>query len=321
MRVLLTGATGFVGRYVYPALDAAGCQVRCASRDPARAAKALPDREWVQLDIEDEASVRRAAEGCDAALFLVHEVGHSEDYPEHEAQGARAFAAAAHAAGLRRIVYLGGAVPNSSHCSRHLASRRRTGEILRSGPVPTVELRAAMIVGSGSASWTMVRDLSARLPAMLLPRWLRNHSYPVAVDDVVWALVASLTIPIAGSTVFDIPGPEEISHRAVLQRTAALMGHHRVMLNVPVLSPRLSSYWISLVTRIEHSMARELVEGVACDLEPTEPVLWDQCRHQPLGFEQAAALALADENAATVPGPEALARSRDTGQQFADALS
>lgn len=323
MRVLLTGATGFVGRHVYPALVAAGCEVRCASRNPDRARSLLPDRDWVAIDVESEDSARAALDGCDAALYLVHDVGHGADYPEHEACGARAFSAAASAAGVERIVYLGGALPEGESCSKHLASRRTTGEILRAGAVPTIELRAAMIVGSGSASWTMVRDLSERLPAMLLPRWLRNYSYPVAIDDVVWALVASLSLPPGESRVLELPGPQRMSHREVLEQTAELMGFHRYMISVPVLSPRLSSYWIALVTRIELSMARELVNGVSYNLSPREDVFWDQLQrsHQPLDFEQAARLALADETADAVPAPGAAQRARTAGSEFTGAIA
>jgi hypothetical protein len=150
-----------------------------------------------------------------------------------------------------------------------------------------------MIIGEGSASWTMVRDLAARLPAMILPRWLRNHSHPIALDDVVWALLAALTHPGERSRVLEIPGPERISHRRVLERVAAVLGHHRPMLNVPLLTPRLSSYWIALVTGVSLDLAKELVEGVRVDLDPGETVLWAAVHHRPMLLEAAAALALA----------------------------
>lgn len=297
MRVLLTGATGFVGRYLFPALEAAGIDVVCASRDPVAARRAMPEREWVELDVERPETAERALAGCDAAFYLVHGMGQGSDYPEREANSARHFAAAAAQRGLRRIVYLGGVLPQGERASRHLASRRRSGELLRAGTVSVIELRAAMIVGEGSASWMMVRDLAARLPAMVLPRWLRNHSHPVGIDDVVQGLLFALLLPGSTSRVLEIPGPERISHRDVLRRVAALLGHRRPMVNVPVLTPRLSSYWIALVTRVSLELAKELVEGVRFDLDPQEEILWDVVPHRPLSLEDAARLALADQGA------------------------
>ena len=142
---------------------------------------ANPNRQWAYLDVEDEPSINKALAGCDAAFFLVHSMGQGRDYPEREARSAANFATAAKASGVRRIVYLGGVLPAGGRVSKHLGSRQKTGELLRAGPLSVIELRAAMIIGEGSASWTMVKDLAARLPAMLLPRWLRNCSYPVAI--------------------------------------------------------------------------------------------------------------------------------------------
>lgn len=316
MRVLLTGATGFVGCHLYHALVAAGIDVHCATRNPDAARSAHRDREWVRLDVEDEQSVDRALKGCDAAYYLIHGMGQGSDYPEREANSASNFSRAAARAGLRRIVYLGGVLPAGGRSSKHLESRERTGILLRSGTVSAIEMRAAMIIGEGSVSWTMVRDLAGRLPAMILPRWLRNHSYPVSIDDVVWGLLAALFEPGHDSRVFELPGPERISHRDVLQRVAALLGHTRPMVNVPVLTPRLSSYWIALVTRVSLSMAKELVEGVRYDLEPREAVLWNAVAHEPIGLEDAARLALGDEGAGDAPSASAVRRMRAIGAEL-----
>ena len=322
-QVLLTGATGFVGRYLYPALVAAGCKVRCATRRLEPAMKQFPGREWVELDVERPETIAAAMAGCDAAYYLIHGMEHGGgDYPDREAQSARNFAAAAGTAGLERIVYLGGVLPASGRASKHLASRRRTGELLRGGPVNTIELRAAMIVGVGSASWNMVRDLAARLPAMILPRWLRNHSHPIAIDDVIWALVASmLVLEIERSQVLEIPGPERVSHKDVLSRVAAVMGHRRPMFNVPILSPRLSSYWIALVTRVDLALARELVEGVRHDLDPVEPTLWTRVPHTPMTIEAAAQLALDAERESNIPSALELERIRAIGAQLSKATA
>ena len=294
--ILVTGATGFVGGHVVVALRAAGHRVRCATRSPDRARASSPDLEWVELDLLRPATLGPALSGCDAAVFLVHSMGphHGEDYPEQERAGAGAFARAAGAAGLRRIVYLGGVVP-STGASRHLLSRQRTGEILRAGPVVTIELRAAMVIGEGSASWMMVRDLSRRLPAMVLPRWLRNTSFPIAIDDVVQGIVGALALPEEHSRVYELPGPERLSHREVLIRTAEAMGRRRLLVSVPILTPRLSSYWIALVTRTSLAMAKELVEGVRSNLEPTGESLWSRLDHQPIPIVEAIRRALAGE--------------------------
>lgn len=316
MRVLLTGATGFVGSYLYEALVSAGIEVVCGTRNVQSSAKRMPGRNWVKVDVEDPKTLHAAMAGCDSAYYLIHGIGQGDDYPEREATSARNFLQAAESCGVSRIVYLGGVLPAGPRVSKHLASRRETGKILRSGKVSTIELRAAMIVGLGSVSWTMVRDLAARLPAMILPRWLQNHSHPIAIDDVVWALLAALTCNAEGSHVYDLPGPERISHRDVLQRVASLQGHNRRMINVPILTPRLSSYWIALTTRVELGMAKELVEGVRYDLDPDEDIMWDHFDHVPMTIEAGAVLALRDEKSTSTPSTMATHRVQRIGSAF-----
>ena len=307
--ILLTGATGFVGSHLQIALRAAGHTVRCATRSPAAARAKAPSLAWVELDLLRPETLPPALAGCDAAVFLVHAMGagHEADYPERERLGATAFAAAAGRAGLGRIVYLGGVVP-ATGASRHLRSRQRTGELLRAGPVEAIELRAAMVIGAGSTSWIMVRDLARRLPAMVLPRWLRNTSYPIAIEDVVRGLVAALALPVAGSRVYELPGRERLTHREMLVRAAAAMGHRPLLLSVPILTPRLSSYWIALVTRTSLAMAKELVEGVRSNLEPTGASLWDQIGQRPMPIDEAIRRALCDEAAPVLPSPAMCAR-------------
>lgn len=312
--ILLTGATGFIGSRLAIALEAAGYHVRCATRSPERAREREPGRHWVALDLDQPDGLADALAGCDAAFYLVHGMGpgHGDDYPDRERAEATAFAEAAADAKLRRIVYLGGVIPPAG-ASRHLASRQRTGEILRAGATSAIELRAAMVIGAGSASWNMVRDLARRLPAMLLPRWLLNTSYPIAVEDVIVGLVEALELPVAGSHVFELPGPERITHRDMLVRAAAAMGRKSLMLSVPVLTPRLSSYWIALVTRTELAMAKELVEGVRFDLEPTGTSLWDRIAHRPIALDQAIRLALADDDVGSAVSRPMIARLETTG--------
>ena len=180
--------------------------------------------------------------------------------------------------------------------SEHLLSRLNTGEVLRSGPVPCLELRAGMIIGAGSASWTIVRDLAARLPAMVLPSWLMHRSEPVAVDDVVAALLAGLRLELTASAWWDIPGPEALSGTEILLRVAAVMGRKPLLLEIPLVTPRLSSHWIRLVTRADYAVARELVEGLTCNLLATRTGYWDAAGlPPPMALEEAARRALAAE--------------------------
>ncbi|MGF1464870.1 MAG: NAD(P)H-binding protein [Sandaracinaceae bacterium] len=305
-QTLLTGATGFVGRILYPALVATGHEVRSTARSPSRAradCAGEPERPWVRLDLDEPSTLAPALDGCATAYFLIHGLGEGDDYPEREAKGAEAFLRAAEGAGVERIVYLGGVQPTGP-ASRHLASRTRTGEILRSGRVTTLELRAAMIMGAGSASWRITVQLARRLPAMLLPRWLESRSWPVLVDDIIVALVAAARLPVDGSTVFEVPGAERLSHRECLERVAKALGSVPTMVRVPVLTPRLSSYWIALVTGVSLAVARELVEGLRSDLDPTGVSIWDRLETAPTGFDEAVRRVLEDERTGPEPAVE-----------------
>lgn len=279
----------------------AGFDLRCASRDPDSAERDAPEGmaevAWTRVDVEEPATLGPALEGCDAVLHLVHQMDGEAAYPEREKASAEALRDAAEEAGLKRIVFLGGPDPGPEG-SKHLRSRLASGAALRAGSVTAVELRAAMIIGHGSASWTMTRDLAKRLPAMILPRWAENHSWPIGIEDVVVALAAGLVMPLQASQAFDIPGSERVTHHQMLERAASAMGKDPPMVKVPVLSPRLSSYWIALITGVDLHMAQELVEGVKIDLDPTVDVLWERIDHRPAPIEEAIRRALAEEKGA-----------------------
>ena len=294
-RVLLTGATGFVGRAVYPHLRDHPWEVRCASRDPQRAQARAPDRDWARLDLEDPATIAPALEGCTRAVYLVHSMGSGGDYARKEREAARAFARAAADAELSRVVYLGGVEP-AGIPSQHLRSRLETGRVLRDAFPRTIELRAGMIVGSGSQSWKICRDLASRLPFMILPRWLESRSQPIAVSDVAAAIAHAVGNDEIQTGAFDLPGTETLTAKQILLRIAALRGTYPKTISVPLITPRLSSYWVHLVTDANIEIARELVEGLTVDLTSQGPVYWDHMSdYHRLPFDTAAARALAED--------------------------
>ena len=305
--LLLTGATGFVGRHLDAALAETDWKVRRATRDRKKAA----EPGWVYLDVEQPESIGPALQGCDAAVYLIHSIDASDDYPEREARSAEAFLSAAEDAGVKRIVYLGGVAPEGRG-SRHLASRLHTGEILRSGSVSTIELRSSLIIGAGGSSWMIVRDLAARLPAMLLPRWLRYSSWPVWIEDVVIAIIDALDLSLAKSAWFDLPGPERMTHAELLSRVAKSMGKDPTLVGVPVITPTLSSYWIALVTRADLALAKELVQGLQSDLDPSGEVFWERLEgRKPTAFQTSVYQALEDEAADQVPTLKLIRRMRE----------
>ncbi len=289
------GATGFVGTALLPALVEAGYEVRATTRNLVRA-KRVRGVEWVECDIGRPADVERALLGIDALFFLVHAMGsESPDYAETERRTALELRDAAARAGVKRLVYLGGVAPAAAP-SEHLKSRLLVGELLRAGTVRTIELRASMIIGEGSASWQIVRDLAMRLPAMLLPSWTRSRTCPIALEDVIVALLGALTIPLPESAWYDIPGLDTLSGRDILTKIAALRGRRVPSVPVPFLTVSLSSWWLKLVTRADFSLARELVLGFKEDLLPVDARYWQEIGYAPRWtFEAAARKALAAE--------------------------
>lgn len=252
MRVVVFGATGFVGRALLPALG--GHDVVPVSRQPHGG-------EWAVADVGDDASVARALEGADAAYYLVHSLG-SKDFAERDREGSATVAREAERAGLTQLVYVGGLGDESAHLSEHLRSRRETAEALSSGSVPVTTLRAAMVVGAGSAAFETILALVDRLPGMVMPRWVSTETQPIALTDVVRYLAGVLGRDEALGQSYDAGGPEVMTYREMIERIASLRGKHPVLVEVPVLTPRLSSYWLHLVTPVKAGVARPLVEGL-----------------------------------------------------------
>jgi uncharacterized protein YbjT (DUF2867 family)/uncharacterized protein YndB with AHSA1/START domain len=295
MRVLVTGATGYVGSLLVPRLLAAGHEVRVLARDPARAAA----RSWgarvevVRGDVLDPATLGPALGGTDAAYYLVHSMGPNPRFHERDLAAAGHFAAAAEAAGLRRIVYLGGLGDDAGPLSEHLASRHATGARLRAGRVPVTELRAAIIVGAGSLSFEMVRYLAERLPVMLCPRWVYTRVQPIAIRDVLDYLVAALDREEAAGRVVEIGGEDVLTYRDLMQGYAALRGLRRWLVPVPVLSPGLSSHWVHWMTPVPKGIARPLIEGLRSEVVVRDDLarrLFPEVK--PMGYRAALAAAL-----------------------------
>ena len=268
MRILLTGASGYIGSRLAPRLRDLGHQVIALARDPGKlAARGWSPANVVRGDVLDPDTLRAALEGIDVAYYLVHSMTTSGgDFAALDRQGATNFAAAAASAGVRRVIYLGGLGAGGDRLSHHLESRQETGKILRSGPVPVTELRAAIIVGSGSASFEIVRDLARRLPVMVCPRWVRSRCEPIAVDDVLAYLTGVLSAPETVGQTLEIGGGEVLSYAELMRATAAAMGRKVWIFTVPLLTPRLSAYWLNLVTSVPMSLARPLVEGLRNDV-------------------------------------------------------
>ncbi|WP_030741284.1 SDR family oxidoreductase [Streptomyces sp. NRRL S-31] len=301
LRCLVTGATGYIGGRLVPELLAAGHRVRCLARTPAK----LRDHPWardaevVRGDVTDAGSVAEAMRDVDVAYYLVHALGSGEDFEETDRRAARVFGEAAKAAGVRRIVYLGGLVPAGvpdERLSPHLRSRAEVGRILLASGVPTAVLRAAVIIGSGSASFEMLRYLTERLPVMVTPSWVHTRIQPIAVRDVLRLLVGAAGLPDDVNRTFDIGGPDVLTYRDMMIRYARIAGlPRRLILPVPVLTPGLSSHWVGLVTPVPASIARPLTESlrheVVCHEHDITRYVPDPPGH-PLGFDQAVRLAL-----------------------------
>ncbi|MET9509784.1 SDR family oxidoreductase [Streptomyces flavidovirens] len=301
LRCLVTGATGYIGGRLVPELLDAGYQVRCLARSPGR----LRDHPWagrvevVRGDVTDEDSVRAAMRGVDVAYYLVHALGTGAGFERTDRRAAEIFGEQARAAGVRRIVYLGGLTPRDvpeHELSPHLRSRGEVGAVLLRSGVATTVLRAAVIIGSGSASFEMLRYLTERLPVMVTPSWVRTRIQPIAVRDVLRYLVGSAGMPGDVNRAFDIGGKDVVTYLDMMRRYAAVAGlPRRLILPVPVLTPRLSSYWIGLVTPVPHQIARPLAESlrheVVCDEHDIASCVPDPpgC---PIGVDTALALAL-----------------------------
>jgi uncharacterized protein YbjT (DUF2867 family) len=295
--VLVTGATGYVGGRVLRALEADGRRsLRCMARRPEYLrARVGSDTQVVAGDVLEPASLGPALEGVHTAYYLIHSMGSRSEYDRRDREGARAFADAASAAGLARIVYLGG-LGHGDRLSRHLRSRQEVGRILRECGVPTVEFRASIVIGSGSLSFELVRGLVEKLPIMVTPSWVDTPTQPIGIEDLVAYLVAALDQPAGGSTIYEIGGPDRVSYGDLMREYGRLRGLERRMLRVPVLTPRLSSLWLGLVTPLYAGVGRELIDGVRNETVVRDPRAVRDFPVRPRGIREALARALVNED-------------------------
>lgn len=301
--ILVTGATGYIGGRLVPRLLEMGHRVRCLVRDPAR----LQGRPWqsaveiVAGDVFQPDSLARAMEGVQAAYYLVHSLAGGADFHERDMTAARNFGAAARAAGIERILFLGGLAEASPALSEHLRSRQQSGDALREAGVPVTEFRAGVIVGSGSLSFEMIRYLTERVPVMICPRWVFTRTQPIGIREVLEYLTAALGVPESAGRIIEIGGSEVVTYGEMMTQYAEVRGLKRWMIQVPVLTPRLSSYWVNLVTPIPAVIARPLIEGLRNENvvhDPSARALFPDV--QPVSYRVSVARALAKLEASDV---------------------
>jgi uncharacterized protein YbjT (DUF2867 family) len=295
-RILLTGASGYIGGRLLTRLERLGLRVRCLTRRPDELRDHVASStEIVEADVLDPESLGRALEGVETAYYLVHSM-RGGDFEADDRRAAENFARAADGAGVSRIIYLGGLGRDEDGLSTHLRSRHETGEILRSSSAQVVELRASIVIGSGSLSFELIRALVERLPVMICPRWVSVPAQPVAIEDVLAYLVQSLELPLGPSEIVEIGGPDQVSYGAIMKEYARQRGLGRLMIPVPVLTPRLSSLWLGLVTPVYARVGRSLVESLRNPTLVTNDRARTLFSVRPRGVREAIARALVNED-------------------------
>jgi uncharacterized protein YbjT (DUF2867 family) len=296
MKVLVAGSSGFVGRRLCPALQAAGHSVQAMTRHPDTYSGAGTP---VYGDVHEADSLAAALAGCDAAYYLVHSLSDA-DFTRRDADAAREFARAAADAGLGRIIYLGGLGDDGDDLSEHLRSRREVEHLLGSAGVPVTTLRAGIIIGHGGISWEITRQLVEHLPAMITPRWVRTRTQPIAVGDVIRYLVGVLEEPAAEGRTFEVGGPDVLAYVDMLRRVAVIEGRHLWVIPVPLLSPRLSSRWLSLVTNVDVPTGRSLIDSMSNEVVVRDKSIRELVDFEPMSYDEAVLAALG-ERAQEVP--------------------
>jgi uncharacterized protein YbjT (DUF2867 family) len=290
MMVLVAGASGFVGSRLCPALEEAGHEVLAMTRDPKRYSGVGKP---VRADVAEESSLVAAARDCSVAYYLVHSLS-STNFEQKDAAAARNFGRAAAEAGVRRIIYLGGLGSDDDELSAHLRSRRQVEDLLGEAGVPVTTLRAGIIVGHGGISWEITRQLVEHLPAMITPRWVRTRTQPIAVSDVIRYLVGVLDVPATAGRVLEIGGPDVLEYVQMLRRVAAIEGRRVVIVPVPLLSPSLSSLWLTLVTNVDVQTGRSLIDSMSNEVIVRDGSIRALVPFEPMDFDAAVLVALGE---------------------------
>lgn len=297
-RILVTGATGYIGGRLYPRLLDAGYTVRCMAREPSHLAHVQNRVEVVKGNVLDPDSVRNALRDVHTAYYLIHSMGSTGSFEKEDAQAARLFGTAAREAGVQHIIYLGGLGDESSKLSAHLHSRHEVGEILRSSGVRVTEFRASIIIGSGSLSFEMIRALVERLPFMITPKWVSVEAQPIGIQDVLAYLVQSAARVPERSPVYEIGGADQVAYRELMMAYAEARGLRRRLIAVPALTPRLSSLWLGLVTPLYARVGRKLVDSLKYPTICKDTSALRDFDIRPIGYRQAIHDAIGNEDAA-----------------------
>lgn len=291
--VLVTGATGFIGRRLVPVLLDAGHDVRAMTRHPDTYDG---PGEPVGADVMDADSLRPALDGVDVAIYLVHSLD-DPDFERKDAEAARNFSSAAAAAGVSQIVYMGGLGDDQQDLSAHLRSRREVEGLLGADGVPVTVLRAAIVVGHGGISWEITRQLVKNLPAMVVPKWVATRTQPIAIDDVVRYLAGVVAHPDAIGRTFEIGGTEQLTYKEMLEIANEVAGSRPLpIVVVPMLTPRLSSYWLALVTDVDVTTGRNLIDSMSTEVVVTDTSIRDVVPGEPLSYRESVRRALAERD-------------------------
>ena len=294
-RILLTGATGYVGGKLLKKLEQAGHEIHCLARTPEKITAVGSNTTLFQGDVLVRSSLWEAFQGVDTAFYLVHSLSDKHDFEAHELESAANFAFMARSNGVKRIIYLGGLGNEADGLSPHLQSRQDVGRVLRGSGVPTIELRASIVLGAGSLSFEMIRALTEHLPFMVMPKWVSVKAQPIGIRDLLDYLIQSMDLPLANSEIFEIGGTERVSYRELMEEYARQRGLKRLMIPVPLLTPWLSSHWLGLVTPLYAAVGRKLIESIRNPTVVEDPSALERFDIKPSNMAEAIGQALAAE--------------------------
>jgi uncharacterized protein YbjT (DUF2867 family) len=294
--ILLTGASGYIGGRLLPSLENQGCRLRCMARHPEiLRPKVGPSTEVVAGDVLDRPSLDNALRGVDVAYYMVHSMSSTGSFEDKDRQGARNFGEAAKAAGVKGLVYVGGLGSDEEELSTHLRSRHEVGDILRQSGIPVCEFRASAVIGSGSASFELIRALVERLPIMLTPKWVKGKAQPIAIDDLLDYLIEALQIPLSRYRIYEVGGTDKVSYAEMMRAYGRQRGLTPRIIPVPVLTPWLSALWLGLITPVYARIGRSIIESIVHVTVVRDNAALTAFSVRPMGIDEAIHRALAHE--------------------------